>query len=223
MTVEWRTDETSYDFPYTRFVSWDELGTTEELYYDYGSIGNKPYHPPWRYSGSIFAATWGESPRTLDLPTVHICCDVVRTESGYVGLSDHSIAGYAPWRFGPAIVVFSSNGEVWEVRGPLAGEETWVNDIRSVNSGVLVVGSVADEYDSVVGDDPDLTPGPIHWLGTAHAAEWQPITLPEGTTLIEWLMANDRAPIDWRHLAVNGNIVLRIGENDSIERYVAPE
>ena len=148
---------------------------------------------------------------------------MVLSESGFVGLSDHSIAGYLPWRFGPAIVVSSSDGEVWEVRGPLAGEETWVTDIRAVDSGVLAVGSVADEYDSMVGDDPDLTPGPVYWLGTTDAAEWQPITLPEGTTLIEWLMANDRAPIDWPHMAVNGNIVLRISYDGRIDRYVAPE
>ena len=223
MTVEWWTDETSSGDPNTRFVSWDELGTTEELYDDYGAILNKPYHPNSRYSGSIFTASWGESPRQFDLPDVHICCDMVLTESGYVGLSDHSRAGYPAWWFGPAIVVSSSDGEVWEERGPLAGEETWVNDIRAVNSGVLAVGSVVDKDDSMLGYDPELTPGPVYWLGTTDAAEWQAITLPEGTTLIKWLMAHDRAPIDWPHIAVNGNIVLRISYDGRIDRYVVPQ
>ena len=69
----------------------------------------------------------------------------------------------------------------------------------------------------------DLIPSPIYWLGDTDGSNWRQIDLPDGAALIEWLMANGRAPIDWPHLAVNGDIVLRFGDDGSIKRYVAPE
>ena len=221
MTVDWWTDEASRHEPHTRFVSWEELGTTQDLYYDYGAIGNKPYHPSWRYSGSILVAPWGDSPQQFDLPTVHECC-TIWTESGFVSLTDPSEAGYAPWWFGSGNVVFSSDGETWDVLGPIAGEDTWVTSIRAVDSGVIAFSSVADEYDRMIGDDPDLVPRTIYWLGDPDGSNWQEIELPEGMDLIEWLMAHGRTPIDWPRLAVNGNIVVRTGDNGRIERYVVP-
>ena len=222
MTVEWWTDEASRRDPHTRFISWEELGTTRDLYYDYGAIGNKPYHPSWRYSGSILVAPWGSSPKRFDLPDVHKCC-TIWTESGFVSLTDPSEGGYAPWWFGSGNVVFSSDGETWDVQGPIAGEDTWVTRIVAVNSGVVAFSSVADEYDSMIGDDPDLVPGAVYWLADPDGTNWREIELPDGTDLIEWLMANGRTPIDWPHLAVNGNIVLLTGDGGGIVRYVVPE
>ena len=223
MTVKWSTDGTWSGDSQVRFVTWDELGTTSELYYDYGAIANKPYHPLSRYSGSIFVAPWGESPKQFDLPDVHICC-TIWTESGHVSHSDHSQAGYSPWHFGPGEVVFSSDGETWDYLGPVAAEDTymWVTRIAAVNSGGIAFSFfLNEEYFS--GDAPDLTTRPIYWLGDTDGSNWRQIELPDGTALIEWLMANDRAPIDWPHMAVNGNIVLRFGNNGSIKRYLVPE
>ena len=230
MTVEWRTDGTSYgSFPYTRFVSWDELGTTSELYYEYGAVAMKPYLQPWHYSGSIFAASWGQSPTRFELPWY--ADGIVRTESGYVGLSDHSLAGYDPSRFGPAVIGFSSDGETWDELGPIAGPETWIRSIHAVNAGVLAFSSPAAGHEgpaaaggwgSTMGDDPNPANGVIYWLGDPDGSNWQPIEIPEGATLIEWLMANDRAPLDWPRMAVNGDIVLRFADDGSIQRYVVP-
>jgi len=222
MTVQWWTDEDSSRDPHTRFVSWEELGTTRDLYDDYGQVHNKPYHPSWRYSGSILVARWGDSPKRFDLPYVHQCC-TVWTESGFVSLTDPSEAGYAPWWFGPGIVVFSPDGETWDAQGPIAGEDTWVSHIAAVDSGVIAFSSTADEYDKVIGDDPDLVPRTIYWLGEPDGSNWQQIELPDGTDLIEWLTANGRTPIDWPYLAVNGNIVLQLAADGRIERHVVPE
>ena len=218
MTVEWWTDEISSGDPNTRFVSWDELGTIEELYDDYGAILNKPYHPPWRYSGSIFTASWGESPRQFDLPDIYKCCDTILTDSGYVGLSNPEIAGYNPSWWGPGELVFSADGRDWSrIVTPSPGDH-WESSISAVDGG-LILSSIepdADEEDSLAGTRR-------YWIGAADGSDWQPIELPEGMSLIEWLMAHDRAPIDWPHIAVNGNIVLRTSHDGRIDRYVAPE
>ena len=135
-TVEWWTDGNWSGDEQTRFVTWDELGTTSDFYYDYAHIANKPSHPPWRYSGSIFRAPWGDSPKQFDLPSVHACC-AIWTESGYVSLFDPTPIGYVPWSHGLEKVNFSSDGDMWEFLGPIAGEDTWVARILAVNSGVI--------------------------------------------------------------------------------------
>ncbi|MCY4425396.1 MAG: hypothetical protein OXC06_20215 [Acidimicrobiaceae bacterium] len=218
MTVEWWTDETSYGDLNTRFVSWDELGTTEELYDDYGAIVNKGYHPPWRYSGSIFTASWGESPKRFDLPDIYKCCDMILTDSGYVGLSDPEIAGHGPSRWGPGELVFSADGRYWSrIVTPSPGDG-WRSSISAVDGGIISSSFYMNAYD----EDP-LASTTRHWIGAADGSDWQPIELPEGMNLVEWLMAHDRAPIDWPRIAVNGNIVLRISYDGSIDRYVVPE
>ncbi|MXZ52446.1 MAG: hypothetical protein F4Z34_04585 [Acidimicrobiaceae bacterium] len=222
MTVEWWTDEARRDL-HTRFVSWEELGTTEELYDDYGFVDGRIDHPSSRISGSIIAASWGENSKQFDLPDGYTCCNTVWTESGYVRLSDRSAGGYKIWAFGPSNIFFSSDGTTWDVLGPITQENAPITSIRAVNSGVVAFRDLREEYAWALGDDPDLVPPTIYWLGDPDGSDWREIELPEGTALIEWLMANDRAPIDWPHMAVNGNIVLRIADNGSIERYVVPE
>lgn len=223
MTVEWWTDEASRDL-HTRFVSWEELGTTEELYDDYGFVDGRIDHPSSRISGSIIAASWGESSKQFDLPDGYTCCNTVWTESGYVRLSDRSAGGYKIWAFGPSNIFLSSDGgTTWDVLGPITQENAPITSIRAVNSGVVAFRDLREEYAWALEDDPDLAPPTIYWLGDPDGSNWREIELPEGTALIEWLMARDRAPIDWPHMAVNGNIVLRLGDNGSIERYVVPE
>ena len=215
MTVEWWTDETPYDDPHTRFVSWDELGTTWHLYDAYEMTGNYPYHPTFHYSGSMISASWGEDPKHFDLPDMGKCCNIIWTESGYVGLPDYSEAGYAPWWSSSTTAIFSADGETWDVLDRITEKAVWIPNIDAVNSGILAHG--IELLGQHMGD------ASFYWIGSPDASEWHEFELPEGTILIEWLMANDRAPIDWPRTAVNGNIVLRIGDNGSIERYVAPE
>ncbi len=215
MTVEWWADGTQRD-AHTRFVPWRELGTTRELYEDYGEIVNKPYHPEWRYSGSMLVAPWGESPERFDLPYVHTCC-TVWTESGFVGLLDHSVAGHLPSLFGPATVVFSPDAETWDALESIGGERTWVKGIAAVNSGVIAFSTHPDEFLSLGGDQDRI----VYWLSDPDGSNWRQVEPAETTDPIEWLMANDRTPIDWPRLAVNGNVVLRIRDY-TIERYVAP-
>lgn len=98
--------------PAWRF-SWEELGTTLELYEEYGNDGltrMKPYVAPWHMYGSVWVAAWGEDPVRAEMPNVDRCCSIAPTGAGYIGLSDHSVGGYRPWRFGPASLVFSSDG-----------------------------------------------------------------------------------------------------------------
>ena len=222
MTVEWWTDEASRRDPHTRFISWEELGTTEELYDDYGVVDGRIDHPSSRLSSSIIAASWGESSKQFDLPDGYICCNTVGTESGYVRLSDRSLGGYRVWEFGPSTMHFSSDGTTWDVLGPITRENAPITSIRAVNSGIVAFRSLSEQYAWALEDDPDLVRPTIYWLGDPDGSDWREIELPEGTALIEWLMANDRTPIDWPHMAVNGNIVLRIGDNGGIDRYVVP-
>ena len=222
MTVGWWTDEAPRDL-HTRFVSWEELGITEELYDGYGFVDGRIDHPSSRNSESIIAASWGESPKQFDLPDGDTCCNTVWTESGYVRLSDPSAFGYKQWQFGPTNIFFSSDGgTTWDALGPITQENAPITSIRAVNSSVVAFRDLGEQYAWTLGDDPDLVPRTIYWLGDPDGSDWRAIELPEGTALIEWLMANDRSPIDWPHMAVNGNIVLQLGDNGSIERYVAP-
>jgi hypothetical protein len=151
MSVDWRTAETPYgEYPYTRFVPWSELGTTSDLYDTYGSVPMKPYLQPWHFSRSMLTASWGHNPSQFELPDHakygNSCCQVVRTESGYVGLSDHSLAGYDPARFGPADIEFSPDGETWEYRGPITEPRMWVRAIYAVKGGIVAHSSPSDTH-----------------------------------------------------------------------------
>jgi len=219
ITIEWWTEETAD--PNIQFFTWEELGTTEQLYWDYGFVANKPYHPNDRYSGSIWIATWGENPTRIDLPYIsggERCCRTIKTDAGYIGLSDPEVAGYNPSWWGSGELVFSADGRNWSRIASPSPRDHWGSSISAVDGGVIFssIEPADDEEDPLAGTTR-------HWIGAPDGSNWQPIELPEGMSLIEWLMANDRAPTDWPRMAVQGNVVLRISYDGRIDRYVAPE
>lgn len=215
ITIEWWNESTPQDEPDSRLLTWDELGTTYHHYDAYTMEGTYAYHPSFHYSASMFSASWGEDPQHSGLPDIGKCCNIIRTESGYVGIPDHSEAGYAPWWFSSAAALFSADGETWDEADPITAKSVWIPEIRAVSSGVLARGvEVEGQY---LGEDA------FYWIGSPDASEWREIELPEGTSLIEWLMAHDRAPVDWPHVAVQGDIVLRISGDGRVGRYVVPE
>ena len=231
VTVEWSTYDNPYVFSNTRFVSWDELGTTQALFDKYGP-NNQPYPLGELYSGSLLVASWGEDPKSLSLPYDAKYSHVVVTDAGYLALSDPSEAGYHPGWFGSGTLFFSANGEEWVRINRLAGDEIWMHSIRGVNGGVVAFGSPSPRSAAFFEDD-----WMNHfWLGNPDGSSWEPLDLPAYTSLMEWLITNDRAPIGWPGLAVQGNIVLRTEYDAStqtfgsgepftgrIRRYVVPD
>ena len=221
VTFEWTPNEDHEPAdagPQTGRFSWEELGTTLDMYLEYGIDGlirNKPYIPPWQMFGSVWVAAWGEDPVRAELPSGgDRCCSIAPTGTGYIGLSDHSVGGYAkPWRFGPASLVFSPDGLSWEVIGPIAGEEYWLYAIGSVNDGALIYGSIYTESSSETR---------LHLLGEPDGSQFYEIDLAEGTSLIQCLMMQGKAPVGWPGTAVNGDTLLTFGEAGLIERYEAP-
>ena len=74
------------------------------------------------------------------------------------------------------------------------------------------------------------------WLGSPDGSDWQQLDIPSYTSLMDWLIEHDRAPIGWPSVVVQGNIVLRMPYDDSVQtfgsgemeygsirRYVVPE
>ena len=229
MTVEWWTDETPYDNPHIRFISWEELGITDSLYENYGADW---YGYPLVFDGSIFVASWGEDPTRFDLPGFDTCCEVVVTDAGYLAISDPEIPGYHPDWFGSGTMLFSADAREWEIISPLAGEEIVVHGFSRVNGGVLAFGWPSPHSAAFYEDDWERHV----WLGSPDGSSWQRLDVPEDDNLIEWLMAHDMAPIGWRGVAVQGNIVLQFihdGGTQSygdarwyiprLQRYVAPD
>ena len=197
--------------------SWEELGTTPDLYEEYGIDGllrNKPYVQPPQMYGSVWVAAWGEDPVRAELPSVGgWCCYIAPTGDGYIGLSDHSAGGYAPWRFGPASLVFSPDGLSWDIIGPIAGEEVWLYAIGSVNGGAIIHGSKNTDYSNETR---------LHLLGESDGSEFYEIDQAGGASLVQCLMMHGKAPVGWPGTAVNGDTLLTFGEGGLIERYATP-
>ena len=224
ITFEWTAneDQEAADAePHTRRFSWEELGTTQDLYETYGIDGllrNDAIGPEALYThqtfGSVWAAAWGEDPVRAELPRVGgRCCSIAATSDGYIGLSDPSEPGYRPWWFGPASLVFSSDGLSWETIGPIAGEEFWLDKIGSVNDGVIIYGWRHPESRSETR---------LYLLGESDGSQFYEIDLAEGTSLIECLMMQGKAPVYWTGTAVNGDTLLAFGRSGLIERYETP-
>ena len=224
VTFEWMTEdaESTDAEPHTGRFSWKELGTTQDLYLDYGLDGlirNKPYIHSSDIFGSVWVAAWGEDPVRAELPSVGgRCCSIAPTGDGYIGLSDHSEGGYPPWRFGPASLVFSPDGRSWETIGPLAGAEFWLYEIGSVDGGAIIYGSVLNQAVAASPGEAGL-----YLLGESDGSRFYEIDLAEGASLIECLMMQGKAPVGWQATVVNGNTLLTIGRDGGIERYTMPD
>ena len=215
LIVEWSTPENPYHYTNSRFVSWEELGTTRELLDQYGP-NQLPYPLNRLYSDSIFVVSSGEDPRHLTLPNDDFYSDVVVTDAGYLALSNPSEAGYHP---GSGTLFYSADGEEWERISRLAGLEIWVHTLRGVNGGVVVMGSPSPTSAAFFEDEWENH----FWLGSPDGSNWQPLDAPTFTSLMDWLIAHDRAPIDWFGVDVQGNIVLWTVHDASVQTYGHPE
>ena len=126
LLIQWETEDIDSDSIESHeqlFTSWDELRTTYRLFDYYAAISNNPYHNSYRQSGSVMLSVWGEDPtRAEPLGDVGgFCCDIVATDSGYVGLSDNNEPGYGPGLFGSVsgYMISSSDGLYWsEIESP---------------------------------------------------------------------------------------------------------
>ena len=218
VTIEWSTNDNPHVFSNTRFVSWDELGTTQALFDKYGP-NNQPYPLGELYSDSILVASWGEDPESLSLPYDAKYSHVVPTDAGYLALSNPSEAGNHPGLFGSGTMFFSADGKTWERISPLAGDEIWVHSIRGVNGGVVAFGSPSPNSAAFFEDDWKND----FWLGSPDGSDWQQLDIPSYTSLMDWLIEHDRAPISWPGVAVQGNIVLRTAYDASVQTFGSGE
>ena len=149
LLIEWIIEDINSESTESRrkFFSWEELGITREIFDDYGFMYTKPYHFSHRYSGSVLVARWGEEPIRRELPSVGgVCCDIIATDAGYVGLSDAVEPGYPPGQFGWGELIFSPDGLTWQFMESPAGEvfqdsqfcAIWTPSIHAVKGGVVM-------------------------------------------------------------------------------------
>lgn len=140
--------------PYECFISWEELGTTGELFDTYGSYnyGNDPY-PRIRsqVSGFIWTARWGDAPTRADLPNNQgRCCRVEILDTGYVAISDVTQDGSHNNLSAAPPIHYSSDGVSWskvDVPTRLFSDymgidpweiRIWVCSVQSTDTGVLI-------------------------------------------------------------------------------------
>ena len=128
LLIEWIVEDTNSGWSESqrKLFSWEELGIVKELFYDYGRVHIKPYHPSWRYLSSVLVARWGEEAIRAELPAQGSCCQIIATDGGYVGQLDarhpgHS-PGYAPGYYGWGVMIFSPDGLTWQrIDAPVGG------------------------------------------------------------------------------------------------------
>lgn len=183
LMIEYSVDESSY-LDMERFISWEEFKIPPELFDAYGNVANKPYHPPWRMSGEVWSAQWGESPIKSELPLAHggTCCIVVGTGSGYFAVEDTSGPGYGPAWGLPTGLFFSSDGGDWtEINHP-AGEDAWINSFFALRDGVFVLSTSPVGYISLQETRA--------WRVSSDGLSWQQTDLPAFVSLPQWPFSN---------------------------------
>ena len=173
---------------YERLLSWKELGTTLDLYEKYGHLSNKAEPIP-RRSGSVLVAKWGEGAMQAGLPTVaDICCQIVATDAGYVGLSVILPAGAYPIPSFPGDLVYSPDGVTWHIIEIPTDDGDELNRIPflrtpfiyAVEGGVVVHGLVPygpnneDCLSTMFGRG-------LIWVGDDSGSNWKLQELSEGS------------------------------------------
>ena len=182
LLIEWIIEDTNSDSaePRKKFFSWEELGITREIFDDYGFRSNKPYHFSPRYSGSVLVARRGEEPIRRELPPVSgVCCDIIATDAGYIGLSDAVEPGYAPGLFGWGALIFSTDGLTWQLMESPAGEvfqdsqvcAIWIPSVHAVEGGVVMYSLESRISNCGCGTDRFQTQ--LVWVGDAKGLNWE--------------------------------------------------
>ncbi len=187
--LEVKDPNSEYVVSYERLFSWEELGTTLDLYKEHGLLSNKAV-PISRRSGSVLVAEWGEGAILAGLPSVaDICCQIVATDAGYVGLSVILPSGVSPIPSRPGDLVYSPDGVTWHVMESPADEgikkpncvsSMWTPSIHAVEGGVVLHGreqhgtSSEDCEFSLLGRD-------LIWVGDDRGSNWKLQEISEGS------------------------------------------
>ena len=187
LLIEWIIEDTisGSTESHRKFFSWEELGTTSDLFQEYGALHTKPYHFSYRYSGSVLVGRWGEEPIRRDLPSVSgFCCDIIATDAGYIGLSDAVEPGYAPGQFGWGALIFSPDGLTWQLIESPAGEvfqdsqfqdsqfcAIWTPSVHAVEGGVVMYS--LESWISDCGCGTDRFQTQLVWVGDAKGLNWE--------------------------------------------------
>ncbi len=187
LLVEWSTEDANSELVEThrRYFTWEELGITRDIYSDYGSIANKPYHPEWRYSSSVLVGRWGEEAIRAELPERGICCDIVATDGGYFGILNprhpgHE-PGYAPGIYGWGSMIFSPDGLTWQrIDAPVDGlfqssedcNMVWVPSIHAVEGGLVMSGP--ESWKRPCGCSSERFQSELVFVGDDRGLNWEP-------------------------------------------------
>ncbi len=187
LLVEWSTEDANSELIEThrRYFTWQELGITSDIYHDYGFIANKPYHGEWRYSSSVLVGRWGEEAIRAELPEQGICCDIVATDGGYIGILNprhpgHA-PGYAPGLYGWGSMIFSPDGLTWQyVDAPVDGlfggpddcDILWVPWIHAVEDGLVMSGP--ESYYRPCGCNSERFRSELVFVGDDRGLNWEP-------------------------------------------------
>ncbi len=187
LLVEWVIEDTnaeSFEI-HKKFFSWEELGVTRELFERYGFLPMKSYHFSHHFTGSLLVGRWGEGPVRVELPPVRgVCCEIIATDAGYIGLSDAVEPGYPQGKFGWGALIFSPDGLTWQRIDPPADEvfkepenydnyRVWVSSIHAVGDRVVMHGLESGPY-YICGDgDRSRFQFEYIWVGDATGSMWE--------------------------------------------------
>ena len=217
-----------------RCLSWEDESIPRGLYRAYGTFGNKPYPPHERYSGSVWSATWGNTPVRSALPAVDngaygsgTCCTIVGTGEGYLAIEDTSGPGYGPGWGVPTELFYSKDGIVWTSLDHPAGESAWIHEAIPLRDGIyfestITIGHGATEEHSEV------------WVSALDGSNWRKLELPEKRKSPFWRIPDTEDIPTWRspefmpnvdgtrlgnrYLAINGDTAIWFGPKGTIER-----
>ena len=180
LLIEWTIEDTNLDSTesHRKLFSWEELGTTSELFWEYGALNTKSNHFSDRYSGSVLVGRWGEGLVRVALPPVYgFCCKIIATDAGYIGLSDAVEPGYPQGNFGWGALIFSPDGLTWQRIEPPADEGfkesrdlgIWIPSIHAVEDRVVMYGLSWDVNNGC--DNRSLFE--FFWVGNAKGSNWE--------------------------------------------------
>lgn len=166
-------------------ASWSELGTTQELYDQYGKfvVYNKPYPNVRQESGYLWVSSWDGEPVRVELPDQWgVCCGIQVLDDGYLAFSDQVQFGYFAMAVDAPDVHYSRDGFEWRKvvlptrkftwdDGGTESPDTewidipiWVCSIESTDSGVLIAEGQGG---------PTMCHTVRHWIADADLTNWR--------------------------------------------------
>lgn len=169
-------------------ASWEELGTTEDLFDQYGRFVNfnKPYTAVGQESGYLWVSRWKGEPVQVELPDQWgICCGIQVLDDGYLAFSDTWQIGAPTWPSQGPRLHYSNDGLEWrKVDLPTTkftyddgGTDSpdrewidipiWVCSVESTDSGVLVAQGQGHAHTG------SMCGSVRHWVADADLTNWR--------------------------------------------------